>query len=293
MLSIELRSGLNVYKRYKMERRKIPPRATSRNYPPIDTEALPRVTIPRIIMQTWKNDNVPLNWKPSPESIKRLMPDWEYVLMTDDDNREFIKQHFPDFLPYYDKFEYPIQRADAIRYCFLAVHGGVYMDLDIELQKPLDDLFTSDSEVYLVASGNMSSHITNSFMASKPGAQLWYEVIEEMKKPLPWWAIGKHWKVMNSTGPLMLNRVVKRGKWVYAALPTSSIMPCSVCDEVCDRPDAYVRPLPGQSWCSIDSLIYNFFLCRWRFILLVVVVLIILLIVYLMYFRRRRRRRSN
>ena len=130
------------------------------------------IKIPKIIMQTWKTQNVPLHWRASQESIQRLMPDWQYVLMTDKDNREFVKTHFPDFLPYYDRFEYPIQRADAVRYCWLAIHGGIYLDLDIELLKPLDPLFTSDNDVYLVSSGELSSHITNSFMASKPGVQL-------------------------------------------------------------------------------------------------------------------------
>ena len=251
------------------------------------------VTIPKIIMQTWKNSNVPLHWQASQSSIRRIMPDWKYVLMTDADNREFVRRYFPDFLPYYDGFEYPIQRADAVRYCFLAIHGGIYMDLDIELLKPLDALFTSNNDVYLVASGNLGSSITNSFMASKPGAKLWYDVIEEMKKPVPWWAVGKHWKVMTSTGPMMLNRVVKRRNSVYATLPTRTIMPCSVCDDVCMQPDAYVRPLPGQSWCAFDSLLYNFVLCNWKFLLVIIILLILLLIVYLIYARRRRSRHNR
>jgi mannosyltransferase OCH1-like enzyme len=36
--------------------------------------------------------------------------------MTDELNRKFIIDYFPSFLPYYDAFPYPIQRADAIRY---------------------------------------------------------------------------------------------------------------------------------------------------------------------------------
>lgn len=245
------------------------------------SEGTTNVSIPKIIMQTWKTQNVPLHWRASQESIRCQMPDWQYVLMTDKDNREFVKKHFPDFLPYYDRFEYPIQRADAVRYCWLAINGGIYMDLDIELLKPLDPLFISDNDVYLVSSGNLSSSITNSFMASKPGVKLWYDVIEEMKKPVSWWAIGKHWKVMNSTGPLMLNRVVKRGDAVYATLPTRTVMPCSVCDDVCMQPDAYVRPLPGQSWCAFDSMLYNFLLCRWRLVVFIVFILIVVIIVYL------------
>ena len=42
--------------------------------------------LPKIIMQTWKNKDLPEKWKKSPLSITKYMPDWEYVLMTDEDN---------------------------------------------------------------------------------------------------------------------------------------------------------------------------------------------------------------
>ena len=126
------------------------------------------VSIPRIIMQTWKTEELPEQWKSTQESIRKHMPHWEYVLMTDEMNRKFVEQHFPSFLPYYDAFPYPIQRADAIRYCWLYIHGGLYLDCDFELQGPLDELFTADSDLFLLASSNATSVITNGFMASKP-----------------------------------------------------------------------------------------------------------------------------
>ena len=97
-----------------------------------------RVKIPMIIMQTWKTKTVPEHWKSSPESIKNLMPDWEHVLMTDDDNRKFIQEYFPQYLTTFDEFEYGIQRADFIRYAWLYINGGLYLDLDYELVEPLE-----------------------------------------------------------------------------------------------------------------------------------------------------------
>jgi mannosyltransferase OCH1-like enzyme len=86
--------------------------------------------IPKLIMQTWKTNELPDKWKPTQLSINRYMSDWKYILMTDEMNRNFIIHHFPNFLPYYDAFPYPIQRADAIRYAWLYVHGGLYLDCD-------------------------------------------------------------------------------------------------------------------------------------------------------------------
>ena len=168
------------------------------------------VKIPKIIMQTWKDHNIPKKWKTSPKSIRKYMPDWKYVLMTDKDNRNFVKKHFPDFLKYYDAFPYPIQRCDSIRYMFLYKFGGLYMDLDFEVLHPLDSLFTSGAEAYLVSSSNVGSYLTNSFMASKPGCKLWLDAIEEMKKPVPYYYIGRHLTVMHQTGSFLLSRIARK-----------------------------------------------------------------------------------
>ncbi len=245
-----------------------------------------KVKIPKLIMQTWKNHDIPKKWRISPKSIKEMMPDWDYVLMTDEDNRNFVRKHFPDFLPYYDRFPYNIQRADAIRYMFLYIHGGIYMDLDFKVQHPLDELFTYDSDAYLVASGNIGSYITNSFMASKPGCKLWLEMIEAMKKPLPRYYLGKHVIVMNSTGPIMLTHVVKKSKVVYSMLPGKLIMPCSICNLKCDASKAYLKPLEGSSWVSYDTKFYNFFMCRWKQVLiflgfLLILILLVILIIWM------------
>ena len=56
--------------------------------------------------------------------------DYEYKLWTDAGSREFIATEYPWFLDSFDNYDYPIQRADAIRYFVLAHFGGIYIDLD-------------------------------------------------------------------------------------------------------------------------------------------------------------------
>src|SRR4051794_29501684 len=116
--------------------------------PNLPGDSNPKITIPKIIMQTWKNEVVPDKWKISPASLHQQMPSWKYVLMTDQDNEQFVRKHFPEFLPSYKAFPYNIQRADAIRYMWLYINGGLYIDLDTKVIHPLDELFTSNNEVY-------------------------------------------------------------------------------------------------------------------------------------------------
>ena len=47
--------------------------------------------IPKIIHQTWKTQEVPEHWKESQEEWQKLMDyGWEYMLWTDEDNRNLI-----------------------------------------------------------------------------------------------------------------------------------------------------------------------------------------------------------
>jgi len=258
----------------------------------------------RIIFQTWKNNDVPDHWKPSVDSIFENMPGWEYRLMTDEDNENFIKQYFPDFLEVYQKFPYNIQRADAIRYCVMAkaaeafgenIEVIVYMDLDFVVRMPLDPIFDVEkAEAYFVPSGNVMQTLTNSFMAGRPGAKVFYECVQEMQdnglNP-KWYIHGKHMIVMNSTGPIMLNRIANMGKSTYLKVPPKLFMPCSACNLDCDIPeDAYLRPLEGGSWNGWDSKFYNMCMCHYDTlapVILLIIILVILLLLYFFVYRRR------
>lgn len=237
------------------------------------------IYIPKRIVQTWKNDNIPDHWKPSPKSIKRLMPHWNYILYDDDMAESLVKKYFPDFYDTYMNLEYTIMKVDSFRYCYLYLYGGIYMDLDIELTKSLDNLFNDDFDLYLVKSGNITSVYTNSFMASKPKCSFWLKCLDEIKKPYPYWAYGKHLKTMTKTGPLMLSRMVNKYKYDYSIknIDSKFIMPCSSCENLpCTKPGAYTRALKGSSWCGWDSYLFVTCSCNWGKILFIIFIILML-----------------
>jgi len=258
---------------------------------PVDDKPL---GVPKIIMQTWKTHAVPDKWKESPASIRRLLPDWKYVLMSDDDNEQFVRTHYPDFLSTYLAFPHAIQRADAIRPLWLKKHGGVYLDLDYVLQRPLDELFddpdNQEVPAFFVRSGNISQTLTNSFMASKAGAAVWDTYIDEMRHPeTKWWTRGKHLQVMMTTGPYALDRAVKRSATNYRLLPHDLINPCSLCDNNCaSSKHAVLRQLTGGSWNGADSRAYNWVFCnrrRLQKVGIAVGVAVVLGIIVIIFFR--------
>lgn len=146
---------------------------------------------PRVIFQTWKSKLIThdpyKSWRDTWVNYNRH---FQYVLFDDDDNRAFVEKHFPDFLSVYDGYDREIKRADAIRYMFLYVYGGVYVDLDFECLKPFEPFLsqhdTVGTDVVLGRLGHMGHEhyqvhdIPNALMISRPGADFWKLVIFAM-----------------------------------------------------------------------------------------------------------------
>jgi len=96
--------------------------------------------IPRIIIQTWKSDDIPSKYKKDIESIKKYNKDYEYLFFNDTDIDTFIKKNYPIYYESYLKLPVKIQKIDYFRYIAIYHYGGFYFDLDITFLHSLDDL---------------------------------------------------------------------------------------------------------------------------------------------------------
>lgn len=174
--------------------------------------------VPLIIHQTWKTKDVPEKWL----SLYKLWQSfclqyhYEHRLWTDEENRALIATHFAWFLPKYDKFPYPIQRVDSVRYFILYKYGGIYSDLDLA---PKPERFAEVHDLILqysfprVASFSLTrNHVlldkfTNNFMICPPRCLFLEKLWESMIRP-HYWSILKaplaklhKFYVLFSTGP--------------------------------------------------------------------------------------------
>src|SRR5436853_425827 len=89
--------------------------------------------IPARIFQTWKSKtDLPPTFARWSRTFKEHNPSFEHQIWDDADNRAFIRDCFPWFLPLYDKYPAEIFRADVVRYFYLYWHGGIYADMDVD-----------------------------------------------------------------------------------------------------------------------------------------------------------------
>jgi mannosyltransferase OCH1-like enzyme len=137
---------------------------------------------PKRIFQTWKEKKIHnaklLSWQ---QSWTEKNKNYEYELWDDADNRLFISQYYPDFLPIYDSYDVNIKRVDAVRYFYLLKYGGIYADLDFVCLQSFDTILSIDADVILGTMGeeniddskkslNNLHNIPNAIMIAKPNS---------------------------------------------------------------------------------------------------------------------------
>jgi len=169
------------------------------------------MSIPKILHQTWKTDDVPKVFAKYVESWKENHLDWEYRLWTDEENRRFISHHYSWFLKTYDGYPSPIQRADAIRYFLLHKFGGLYVDLDFMSCKPIVPLLRGrkcvigKEPIEHCREFAMPKILCNALMATVPGHPFFETVIHRLTEFAD--PVDDTQPVLTSTGPFMLTRV--------------------------------------------------------------------------------------
>ena len=190
-------------------------------------EAPPPPPFPEIVFQTWKSRCLPPHFRAWRASWRRHHPRHRHILWTDEQNRRFVRTHYPHMLDTYDSYEVNIERVDAVRFMFLHKHGGIYADLDFEALRPLDPLLEEHAgfDVVLGRMGDdegFKDSIPNALMISKPGADFWLYVLEQMQARA---AVPE--RPEYHTGPVLLKHCVDTytGPSRIAVLPAPLLYP--------------------------------------------------------------------
>ena len=96
--------------------------------------------IPKIIIQTWKQQDLPPGFQHSSSQVRALHRGWTYLFFDDQQLVRFVQTQFPDLWDVFENFPYNIQRIDFFRLLAVYHYGGFYLDMDMELTQSLDTL---------------------------------------------------------------------------------------------------------------------------------------------------------
>jgi len=135
-----------------------------------------KIKIPKIVHQIWLGCPFPNKYKAWANSWRRLNPDWEYRLWTDEDvdglclpNREL-----------YDSITNFGPKSDILRYHILNKFGGLYIDTDFECLKSFDDL--SYLEFYTSVGYLSKIELYPGLMACIPNHPIMEKLTQEIDK---------------------------------------------------------------------------------------------------------------
>ena len=236
-------------------------------------ETSEQLSIPRILHQTWKDENIPDRWIKPHTMCRKMHPNWEIIGWTDKSTREFIAEKYPQFLHTYDSYPYPIERVDAARYFIMYHFGGVYLDLDIGCYKPMDPLLRYPAMLPKTEPIGFS----NDFMAARPKHPFFKQLIDA----LPYWN-HNYWfpylTVFLSTGPLFVdiqfglyNNSLIENNMVKSDVNTNDLISRSsdavwVLEPLLyskGRPNSFFAHFQGSSWHEPDA---GFVFFLWGFL---------------------------
>lgn len=142
--------------------------------PLVDFSPTGPLIIPKIIHQIWIGSPLPDKFKVMVQSWKDLHLDWEYYLWTDEAIKDFPFVNRDKFMqaPNWGA------KADILRYEILEKMGGVYIDIDYECLKPLDQLHYKYQFYTCDLNGEC---LTNALIGSIPHHPILKSCVENLK----------------------------------------------------------------------------------------------------------------
>jgi mannosyltransferase OCH1-like enzyme len=97
--------------------------------------------IPKNIFQSWYTTILHPKIKKYIDTMKSLNPEYNHKIYTDSEIDSFVNEHFPgEISECYNKLNIIVAKVDFWRYLVLYKYGGIYLDMDSSIEKPLNEL---------------------------------------------------------------------------------------------------------------------------------------------------------
>ncbi|MCS3532110.1 glycosyltransferase family 32 protein [Chryseobacterium sp. JUb7] len=126
------------------------------------------MSIPKQIFQTFKTKKLPLITKLHIWYMKKKNPEYRYFFYDDHDIEKFITDEFPpEYIESYNKLTIGAAKADFFRYAVLYKKGGVYLDIDSAITKPLRYLIKENDEAVISAERHPNLYVQWGLIFSK------------------------------------------------------------------------------------------------------------------------------
>lgn len=116
--------------------------------------------IEKNIFQSWYTKDLHPLIREKIISYKKLNPDYAYYLYNDNDMDNFVNEYFKgEISECYNQLNIIVSKVDFWRYLVLYKYGGVYLDMDSSIEKPLHELIKDDDDAIITKEGNPNLYV--------------------------------------------------------------------------------------------------------------------------------------
>jgi mannosyltransferase OCH1-like enzyme len=138
--------------------------------------------IPKVIYQTWEVKELPDAIQQKRNEMIQVNSGYTLELHDKTDRENFIRNNFDqDVYTAFMQLNVGAAKADLWRYCILYKMGGIYIDMDSSILKPLDELIRPEDQCIITREGN-NKYFNQWFLIFSKGHPILKEVINQCVK---------------------------------------------------------------------------------------------------------------
>lgn len=154
---------------------------------------------PKTLHQIWLGRNpFPAEGERWCASFAKFMPDWEYKRWGDADLPALADRFLCPHLILDESIGMGI-RCDVLRFELMRLFGGIYLDHDMEIFRPLDELIEENC-VHFALSFNSIDDVSTALFASRAGHPFWELLLRRLRASVPPRRPDNPWDVLHLTG---------------------------------------------------------------------------------------------
>ncbi|NBV77496.1 glycosyl transferase [bacterium] len=108
--------------------------------------------IEKHIFQSWHTNKLDPTIQARIDKFKKENPTYTYKLYLDADIDRFVNETYPgEIAEAYNRLNTIVAKVDFWRYLILYTYGGVYVDIDSNIEKPLDTLIREEDQAIITS----------------------------------------------------------------------------------------------------------------------------------------------
>lgn len=143
----------------------------------MDSEII-KNTIPKVIIQINVNGDSN-NTKISKNNLNKYAPDYQHITYNKNQGIRFLRKEYGEnYVKLFTNFNNDGYKIDLLKYCYLYKYGGIYMDNDTELLRPLNQIYNKNYLYAVIAKDNKS--IYKGTIASPSNNPIFMDLINHM-----------------------------------------------------------------------------------------------------------------